>query len=254
MGESGYYESGGGGGAAAGWILVVSLFFFARYLWSSTEMYTPDGISRAFKEKGVREPMMADARFYGCGVNHLRTSLHQQQFRVYTRQTVAASYRFAAGGGGRGVGGDRASARNSGTNNKHVGGRKLLSPPTTRGKKKHNGHASLHCYWAAPNGLNRCGYLQPGRSPPTKKKQTITISLFLRWTACNASILSRPFASAANKRIFHLCFKRINGPAPLDWIIVDQLRDEIPLPSLLCTTSVYLFISGSGEEHFNCGI
>ena len=178
--------------------------------------------------------MMADARFYGCGVNHLRTSLHQQQFRVYTRQTVAASYRFAAGGGGRGVGGDRASARNSGTNNKHVGGRKLLSPPTTRGKKKHNGHASLHCYWAAPNGLNRCGYLQPGRSPPTKKKQTITISLFLRWTACNASILSRPFASAANKRIFHLCFKRINGPAPLDWIIVDQLRyiDEIPLPSL----------------------
>ena len=100
-------------------------------------MYTPDGISRAFKEKGVREPMMADARFYGCGVNHLRTSLHQQQFRVYTRQTVAASYRFAAGGGGgRGVGGDRASARNSGTNNKHVGGRKLLSPPNNKGKKK----------------------------------------------------------------------------------------------------------------------
>ena len=131
---------------------------------------------------------------------------------------------------------------------------KIALPPNNKGKKKHNGHASLHCYWAAPNGLNRCGYLQPGRSPPTKKKQTITISLFLRWTACNASILSRPFASAANKRIFHLCFKRINGPAPLDWIIVDQLRDEIPLPSLLCTTSVYLFISGSGEEHFNCGI
>ena len=81
--------------------------------------------------------MMADARFYGCGVNHLRTSLHQQQFRVYTRQTVAASYRFAAGGGGgRGVGGDRASARNSGTNNKHVGGRKLLSPPNNKGEKK----------------------------------------------------------------------------------------------------------------------
>ena len=217
-------------------------------------MYTPDGISRAFKEKGVRadDGRRALLRMRSKSPPHVSPSAAIPC--IYTADSscfVSICCRRRRRPGRRRRQGQRQKQRHQQQTCRRE---KIALPPNNKGKKKHNGHASLHCYWAAPNGLNRCGYLQPGRSPNKKKNKTITISLFFRWTACNTSILSRPFASAANKRIFHLCFKRINGPAPLDWIIVDQLRDEIPLPSLLCTTSVYLFISGSGEEHFNCGI
>ena len=111
---------------------------------------------------------------------------------------------------------------------------KIALPPNNKGKKKTQWPRVASLLLGSTKWTESVWLPPAGPVTNKKTKQTITISLFFRWTACNTSILSRPFASAANKRIFHLCFKRINGPAPLDWIIVDQLRyiDEIPLPSL----------------------